>query len=204
LLAIGVGVLLTVVYLSPLRDYAGRAREIRAYLRGFGLWAPLVLAGGIAVLVAVGFPRLLFCVLAGMTLGFWQGLFWAQLGTLVGNYAVFMVARFGGGAWVQAYVARRGKLHGLVRQEGIAGVILARQLPLPGLLINLACGLLSLRHRDFLVGTVVGQLPEAIPCTLIGAGVIAASFSRTVGAISLAVIFAVLLWAGLRVWLRRV
>lgn len=202
LAAVVVG-LLTVVYLSPLRAYLGRVREVSDSIKGLGILGPLVLAGSVAVLVAVGFPRLLFCVIAGMALGFWSGLFWTQLGTLLGNYALFLAVRWHGRGWAERYVSKRGRLHHLIKREGVTGVILARQVPVPGLLINLACGLLSVRHRDFLIGTAIGQLPQAVPCTLIGAGAIAASFSKSVGVIGLAVLSALLLWVGLRWYLRR-
>ncbi len=203
MLAFLVVALLALVYVSPLRQYLGRLRDISNYIRSLGWYGPVVLSSGIALLVGIGFPRLLFCVLAGMALGFWWGLFWAQLGTLLGNYAVFLMSRWSGGEWAQRYVARRGKLHSLIQREGMAGVVLARQLPMPGLVINLACGLLPIRHRHFLLGTMLGQLPEAVPCTLIGAGALAASFGQSAGAIGLAVALAVLFWSGVRWFLRR-
>jgi uncharacterized membrane protein YdjX (TVP38/TMEM64 family) len=201
-LALLVAVLLGVVYLSPLRSYLGRVRELSDAIRGLGMLAPVVLTLSVALLVALGVPRLLLCVVSGMALGFWSGLLWVQLGTLLGNYALFLVARLGGGDWVRRYVEKRGKLAALIQREGVTGVILARQLPVPGLLVNLGFGLVSIRHRDFLLGTVIGQLPEAVPCTMIGAGVLKASFAKSAGWIGLAVILAVLAWLGLRRVLR--
>jgi uncharacterized membrane protein YdjX (TVP38/TMEM64 family) len=189
--------MLALVYLSPLRAWLGRLREISGQIRGLGVLAPLAVMVSIAVLVAVGFPRLVLCAIAGMALGFWSGLVWAQLGTLLGNYATFLVARFAARQWAEHYLSKRGKLHTLVQREGIAGVILARQLPVPGLLVNLACALFPLRHRDFLIGTLLGQLPEAVPCTLIGAGAL-----KGAGLIGLGVAVAVVAWIGLRRLLR--
>jgi uncharacterized membrane protein YdjX (TVP38/TMEM64 family) len=194
---------LAVVYLSPWRAYLGRVREVSDSIKSLGLLGPLVLSSTVAVLVAIGLPRLLFCVIAGTALGFWSGLLWAQLGTLLGNYAVFLLVRLHGRGWAERYVSRHGRLSDLVRRKSAIGVILARQVPVPGVLINLACGLLPLRHRDFLIGTAIGQLPEAIPCTMIGAGMMAATFSKSVGTIGMAVILTVLLWMGLSWFLRR-
>ncbi|HWH69995.1 MAG TPA: VTT domain-containing protein [Candidatus Sulfotelmatobacter sp.] len=201
-LATVVGVLLAMVYLSPLRAYLERWREIGAYVHGLGWWAPLALTLGVALLVTAGFPRLVLCMIAGLALGFWSGLLWAQVGTLLGNYALFLAARLGRKGWAQRYLSSHSKLNNLVRQEGISGVILARQLPVPGLLINLACGFFSIRTRDFLLGTVIGQLPEAIPCTLIGAGALKDSFSQSVKMIGWAIAAAVVAWIGLRYFLR--
>jgi uncharacterized membrane protein YdjX (TVP38/TMEM64 family) len=196
--------LLAIAELSPLRAWLERWREVSEDLRGLGALAPLVLVVGVAVLVGVGFPRWPFCIIAGAALGFWSGLVWAQLGTLLGNYSVFLVVRLGSRDWAQRYLSARARLHNVIRQEGIPGVVLARQMPLPGLLINLACGLVPLRQRDYLVGTMIGQLPLAIPCTLIGAGVLQASFRQSLTVIGLAVAAAVLAWVGLRLLLRAV
>src|SRR5579872_3878886 len=181
LLLIGAGVFFTILYCSPLRPYLNRWQEVSDRIRGYGAMAPLVVVAGVAVLVALGFPRLLFCVIAGMALGFWSGLLWAQLGTLIGNYALFIAVRAGARDWAQRLLAGRSRTQALLQNRGMLGVLLARQLPLPGLVINLACALLPIRHQDFIIGTILGQLPQAIPCTLIGAGALQPSFQRSVG-----------------------
>ncbi len=202
LLMVIVGLVLAIAYLFPSHLSRGRLQEISDQIRSFGLVAPLILTLGVALLVGLGFPRLVFCAIAGMALGFWQGLLWAQLGTLLGNYGVFLLARRGARDWAQRYLSKRGKMHKLIRRESISGVILARQLPLPGMIVNLGCGLFPIRHRDYLLGTIIGQLPAAIPCTLIGAGALQASPAKSAGMITLAVIAAVVAWAGLRRLLR--
>ena len=202
-LALGAVVLLVIVYCSPLRQYLGRLREVSEQIRTFGPLAPLVLMGGVALFVACGFPRLVFCVVAGMALGFWTGLFWGQLGTLIGNYALFLIAREFGRDWASRLLANRKKVLGALQQRGALGVFLARQLPLPGVVVNLACALLPIGQGDFLIGTAIGQLPQAIPCTLIGAGALQTTFSRSVSLIGLAVVVSVLAWFGIRWTLRR-
>jgi uncharacterized membrane protein YdjX (TVP38/TMEM64 family) len=203
LLAFVLCALLVVGYTSPLREYVGDLGKLSERIRSFGIWAPLIFTLLIAVLVAVGFPRLILCAVSGAAFGFGWGLLYAQVGTLAGNYAVFVVARLGGSERMAEYLARKtARMNGLVKAEGLRGVLLARQLPVPSLAINLACALLGVRQRDFLIGTLLGQLPEAVPCTLIGAGVLKASFTGSAGVISLAVIAAVVSWAVVQRWLR--
>ncbi len=202
-LAVAVCLLLAAVYLSPLRAYLGRLREVSDQIRALGWLGPLATILGVGIFVAVGFPRLLFCVMAGMAFGFWSGLLWAQLGTLLGNYAVFLAIHWVRPDWARRRLSARAGLQALLRQESIASVILARQLPLPGVLVNAACALFCVRHRDFLIGTLLGQLPEAVPCTLIGAGALEGSFGKSTAFISLAVAVAVALWIGLRWFLRQ-
>jgi uncharacterized membrane protein YdjX (TVP38/TMEM64 family) len=193
-----VALLLVVVYLSPLRQYVGDLGDLSQRIRGFGPLAPLVLTVSVALLVAAGFPRLVFCVLAGMALGFWSGLLWAQVGTLVGNYVLFLVIRALGTDWGRRLLSKRATLRATVQQRGALGVVLARQLPLPGLVVNVACALLPIRHVDFLLGTIIGQLPQAIPWTLIGAGLLQPSLRRSIGVMGLAVAIAIAAWFGLR------
>jgi uncharacterized membrane protein YdjX (TVP38/TMEM64 family) len=202
LLTVWLGLLLLIVYLSPLRHYLEHVKEVSDGIRQMGYLAPLVTTFGVALLVAVGFPRLIFCVISGMALGFWQGLLWAQLGTLAGNYLLFLLIRAGGGDWGKRYLSRHGGFK-FTHTEGIATVILARQLPVPGLIVNLGLGLSGLKHRHFLIGTALGQLPEAIPCTLIGAGAIQSSFTQSAGMVGLAVLVLALMWIGLRLAMRR-
>lgn len=201
--AVVVGILVGIAYFSPLKNYLGRAQELSQQIRSFGPLAPLVLTSVVAVLVAVGVSRLLLCVVAGMALGFWSGLFWAQLGTLVGNYALFMVARAFGREWAARVVSKRARLSRFSQDRGITGVFLVRQLPLPGLVTNLMCALLPIRQRDFLLGTIIGQLPQAIPLTLIGAGVLQASFKKSIGLIGLGVVVTFAAWFLVRQALRR-
>lgn len=202
-LAGGVAVLLAIVYLTPLRHYLGHLREVSQYVRSLGVLGPLLFTLAVAFLAPVGAPRWAICWIAGMAFGFWLGLLCAQVGTLMGSYATFLVTRWGGRVWAQHYLSKRGRLQALVRREGVAGVILARQVPLPGVFINLACGLFSVRHRDFILGTVVGQLPQAVPCVLIGAGTLQASYRQSLGAITLAVVAAAVGWLALRWLIRR-
>lgn len=202
ILAAAVGLLLVLVYYSPVGEYLGRLREVSDHIKNMGWLAPMVVTLGVAVLVAAGFPRLLFCGIAGMALGFWHGLVWAQLGTLIGNYIVFLLVRAGAGEWGRRYLSSHGGFK-LIESEGIAAVLLARQLPVPGLLVNLAFGLSKLKHRHFLIGTALGQLPEAIPCTLIGAGAIQSSFGKSAGIVGLSVLVLAAMWIGLRIAMRR-
>lgn len=197
-LAIVISILLVVVYFSPLKQYLSHIKELSERIRGFGPLAPLVLMGSVALLVAAGFSRLALCILAGMALGFWSGLVWAQLGSLLGNYVSFLIVRSLGRDWGRRMLSTRTNINNLVQQRGAFGVVMARQLPLPGLFINVGCALLPLRHLDFIVGTFVGQLPQAIPYTLIGAGLLQASLSKSILVIGLAVVLSLVALLSLR------
>jgi uncharacterized membrane protein YdjX (TVP38/TMEM64 family) len=50
-------------------------------------------------------------------------------------------------------------------------VFAVRQLPVSGLIINFLLAFSPIRHSHFLIGTVFGILPAAIPFTLVASGV---------------------------------
>jgi uncharacterized membrane protein YdjX (TVP38/TMEM64 family) len=164
LLAAGAGVLLTIVYLSPLREYHGRLREVSEDIRSFGALAPLVLMISVAALVAVGFSQVAVLHHSGDGSGL---LVRPALGPVSAHFwAITLCSSWPGQAGA---IGRNDFLPGVLdsstslQSRGALGVVLARQLPLPGLVINLACALVPIGHWDFLLGTFVGQLPQAIP-----------------------------------------
>jgi len=137
-------------------------------LHGFGWAAPAIFVPSVALLVAVGVPRLLLCPIAGMAFGLFWGLVWTQAGTMLGYYATFLVVRAFGQDWVLQKWPRLKQFTRISRRNGIVTVLVIRQLPIAGFYVNYLLGLLPLSHRDFLVGTAVGILPEAIPATMVG------------------------------------
>ena len=60
-----------------------------------------------------------------------------------------------------------------------------------------------MRHRDFLIGTAIGLLPEAIPATLIGAGLMKASLKDSANYLGLAAGAFAIIWIGSGYALRR-
>ena len=181
--------------LPQFREQFGRIHEISSYLVSMGWAAPLIFIPAVAVLVAVGVPRLLLCPIGGMAFGFWQGLLWAQLGTMLGYYATFLFVRWSGRDFILRTWPRLSRYTKFSRKKGMISVLLIRLLPITGFYINLMLGLIPLSHADFLLGTVIGILPAAVPATLIGSG--ATAFST--GESKLYTLLAIA--AGLAFWL---
>lgn len=161
-----------ILCLPALRDQLGRIHELSDYLRGFGWAAPLVFVVSVACLVSVGVPRLLLCPIAGMAFGFWPGLAWVQIGTLLGYYVTFLFVHWAGRDFVVRTWPRLERYTRFTRKNGMISVLLIRQLPVTGFYVNLVLGLMPLRHADFLLGSLVGLLPAAVPATLLGAGTV--------------------------------
>lgn len=196
-----------VLFFTPLRDVLHRIQEISDRLQAMGWTAPLLFVPAVAGLVLVGIPRLLLCPIGGMAFGFLPGLLWTQAGTIIGFYLTFLFVRKTGRELFHRRRDGEGrpepkKMARFFEQGGILAVFLVRQMPLAGFYINILLGFSPVKHRDFLVGTLFGILPEAVPATLIGAGLLSVSPQACTRYILIAVAGLVLVWTGLGWYVR--
>ncbi|NCC50064.1 MAG: TVP38/TMEM64 family protein [Spartobacteria bacterium] len=185
---------LVAVYSSPLVSYLKQMTAIQGELDKLGWAAPLIFMLATAALIAIGVPRLPLCTIGGVVFGFWLGLLLSQLGNLIGAYATFEFVRWGGREFVIRKWPKVDRLSHIFHKMGIPAVIAARQLPVGGVLINVVLGLTPVKHRDFLLGTLLGNLPEAIPFTLFGSGMIYASRTKGIASIVFAVAMLAFIW----------
>lgn len=196
ILVIVLGGAIAIIHFSPLREVikeTDRLRQAVVKMGPFAYPACLVIS---AVLIGCGFPRLILCAAASIVLGLWWGLLLTQGGAILGYYVVFCFIRWGGGDWL---IQKRPRLRAIaetIQDQGVAGVILARQIPIHGTLINLCLGLSRVKHRHFLIGTAIGLFPEAIPVALVSAGLVKSSFKDSAGILALAAVAFASLWIG--------
>ncbi len=193
---------MAVVYFSPVRQWIQDVPRVRQSIISLGIWGYPICALAVAVLVSCGIPRLVFCAVGGMILGFWPGLIVVQIGTIFGYYSVFLFVRWGGRDWVMHHFPKLRKWSDLIHEQGIVGVMLARQLPIHGTLINLCLGLSHVKHRHFVMGTAIGVIPEAVPFTLVGAGLVKGSMAAAGRYLAIAAITLGLVWVACRYALR--
>lgn len=185
---------LALIHFTGLKDYLTNIHALKNQLGLLGIWAPVVFTASVALLVALGAPRLLFCALGGMAFGFVQGLIWSQLGTIIGAFLTFSFARWGGRPWVSRKIAAfdNQTIRKLVHRPSVLSVFLIRQIPVGGFFINLFLGVTSITSTTFLIGSFLGFLPEAVVVTLIGSGLGKHSTAQGVIQIGIAVACAAL------------
>jgi uncharacterized membrane protein YdjX (TVP38/TMEM64 family) len=182
------------VHLTPLREYLTDVDRLRGQLLSLGPWVyPLTIAGT-ALLLACGVPRLPLHAAGGMIFGFAPGLLLTMLGAVVGHDCVFMIVRWGGRDWVLSRWPALRRWGGAVHDQGVVAVLFARQLPAHAMIINVALALSRVTPRQFLIGTAIGLLPEAIPATLIGAGLLRPSLAGSAGHLALAAAALAVIW----------
>ncbi len=135
-----------------------------------GWGAGVAFAGIMAVLVAVGVPRLALWSLAGVTFGLGRGILVAEVGTLVGSYITFCFVRWAGREAILHKWPALERYGQWLGRGGWAAVLLARFAPIGGVVVNATLALSPVGHLQFLLASAVGFLPEGVPATLLGAG----------------------------------
>jgi len=181
---------LVLAHIPVVRNTLTRCASLGQELSEYGWASGPAFAALVAALVIIGVPRLALCSFAGLTFGFLRGLLWTQVGTLIGSFGAFCFVRWAGRdlimrKWpaLERYAQRLGS-------GGWATVLLARLMPMNTLLVDAALALTPVTRREFVLASAVGLLPEAIPATLIGAGIAQATLG---GSIAYVLVGAVLL-----------
>ncbi len=191
------------LHLTPIRSYFMDARDLRDRLSSAGPWIYPVTILVVAAVLACGVPRLAVHAAGGMIFGFGIGFALTFAGALLGHYCVFLFIRWGGRDWILGKWPKLRKWADVFHDHGFVAVILARQIPAHAMLINACLALSHVRHRDFLIGTAIGLLPEAIPATLIGAGLMKASLKDSANYLGLAAAAFAIIWIASGYALRR-
>lgn len=160
-----------VARIPGVREWLAPAGRLASYLEHLGWVGGPMFALGSAALICIGVPRLAFCPLAGAAFGFWNGLALSTAGAMLSYLAVFFFVR-GRIQDDDAPYVPPPSLDFLRHDPGLPGVIVARLIPLPGLLTSIALSLSPVRRRSYLFGSLIGLVPESVPLVLLGAGML--------------------------------
>lgn len=138
------------------------------------------------------FPATFLTVASGLIFGPWLGILFTIIGENASANLAFVIARWLGRDWISAHE------HGTVlrwedkiRENAIVTVLVMRLIYLPFDVVNYGCGLTSMRHVDYFVGTFVGIIPGLVSFVLLG-GAAAASVTNRFLIFGLAVFFLIL------------
>ncbi len=170
LLAIGAGLLL-VVHATPFGEHVRSWDSLARLFKDGGINAQIYFVVISTFLIMAGTPRLVFCALGGFAFGFWEGLLWSTCSSLLGSFITFRAARWGGRAWLTERFGRHRFFARIVHAKPtIASVALIRMLPVSNVIINVGLALSHVGNRAFLVGSVLGFLPQGVVAVIIGSG----------------------------------
>jgi uncharacterized membrane protein YdjX (TVP38/TMEM64 family) len=145
---------------------------LRAYLLGFGWWAP-VISTLLQILTSIiaPLPSFVLAFVNAMLFGLWWGALLTWTTALLAAAICFAMARALGRPVVERFVPR-GALDGTDRffiRHGVLAVLIARLIPFvnPDVL-SYAAGLTSMRWRLFMLSIAVGSWPSTILYSYLG------------------------------------
>jgi len=133
--------------------------------------APLAFLALHAVASLLFVPRTLLAIVAGLLFGVGWGIFWAEIGSVAGAAAGFILARYINSGLFD--IERYGRIRLVlerVERGGWRAVALLRLIPvMPHSLTNYGLGLTRLSLSAYLFGSLIGQLPMTIAYVDLGA-----------------------------------
>lgn len=194
---------LIIVFFSPLRHELARIREWQAALDQMGPRAELAFIAAAALITALGFPRMLVYPVGGLAFGFWWGLTWSVVALLFGGYIPFLYARWGGRSWFLRHWPRMEAVAAYFRNRSYRTVVLLRILPMPGFITNALLGITHIKHRSFLLGTLLGCIPPGIPAALLGHSMVEEAGTTQVTYVTSSIILFFILWVIIPFMLRK-
>ncbi len=168
-LALGVAGLVLVLHFTPLKQWIGDLQALKQQIRSYGWSAYAVFAAGTIGAIALGVPRLALSALAGALFGFVAGGIVALVSSIAGSWGAFQFARWSGRGWAESRMTGASDaLRKVLANPTVTTIFVARQLPVPGILVNVMLGVLPTSQRTFLIGTAAGYLPSTAIVALAG------------------------------------
>jgi uncharacterized membrane protein YdjX (TVP38/TMEM64 family) len=145
--------------------------QLRSTVEEAGPWGPLLYVVGYALLVLVPSPASVLTILGGALFGLVQGVLLAWVGAVLGALGGFAVGRRLGRPAVDRLLGGRlAQADRVLADHGLPAVLAVRLVPLfPFTPLNYAAGLVGVRFRHYLVGSVLGILPGATAYAAVGA-----------------------------------
>ena len=196
-----VAVLVFVFYrFTPLKDWLAPAGRGADWFRALGTRGIYLFIGAAAGLILLGIPRLLLCPLAGALYGFWPGLGYSLIATMISYYIGFLWIRGRRHKGLDAASLPK-KLAFLAGDPGFTGVVLGRLLPVPGMVVTMALALSNVSDWAYILGSAIGLIPEAVPMVL--AGIMPDSFQKWGKLAAVAMLCIAAGWLALRYFAKR-
>ncbi len=145
---------------------------IDVHVRGHGFDGELLFLLMGALFTAIGLPRQVIAFLGGYAFGVGLGTALGALAAVLGCALSFAYARFFGQGFLRARLGERAiRFDRFIHAHPLSMTVLIRLLPVgSNLLTNLAAGIASIRATPFLLGSLIGYLPQTLVFALVGSG----------------------------------
>ena len=139
-------------------------REIPVFeewIRGLGIWAPIVFVLAFVLLTTVQFPESVFAISAGVVFGLWEGFILVMIANVIGAGIGFWVYRLILRHRVRNMLSRHPKLRTVeeaISRQGFRLLVLLRMGPFNYSVLNAILGASDVKFRAFMFA-LVGAFP---------------------------------------------
>lgn len=134
----------------------GALFDFARWVDGLGFWGPVLFILGYVLITVALVPASILTMAAGAIFGLAEGLLLVLTGAFIGGALSFWLARGVAQRPIQNLLADRpgiGRVERAVSARGRKVIFLLRLSPMmPFGLLNYACGLTSVRFKDFMIG----------------------------------------------------
>lgn len=148
------------------------AEAARAYVRGFGVWAPLVLVALQALqIVLAPIPGQVLGAVGGYLFGPWQGTLYNMIGITIGSTAAFWLSRRFGRAYVERMIDpdALATFDTFVERRGLLSLFVLFLIPgLPDDVLCFVGGLTPIPIRRLVLVAIVGRTPAFFLANVFG------------------------------------
>lgn len=156
--------------------------ELKAWIEGFGATAPVVFIVLFALAGSLLIPTTLLTMTGALLFGPLVGFSYSMLGAFLAGLLGFSIARLLGAKavarWLDQSKGRMANLDRRLEEHGFTTALYMRLLYIPNTLINLVCGVSSMRLSAYAAGTLLGLVPWAYAVTFVTSSVKDAVLSR--------------------------
>jgi len=193
-LVVGVGV----AWFFVRRNLAFRtnARELRQFIRGYGILAPVVLIGlQAAQVVLAPIPGQVLAVVAGYLFGAWWGTLYNMIGVIIGSTVAFWLSRRYGRSYVENIVHEQTLARFDSISESYARPALFVLFLVPGLPDDVLCfvgGLSDVPLWQLVVIALVGRAPAFFLVNVFGTFLETGQFGAAIGVAVVLLLFSLL------------
>ena len=182
----------------PLFELMADQERIRAWVEGFGWWAPvIIIVLEMAQVLLAPIPGHVVGAVSGYLYGPWLGTLYTMVGLVLGSLLGFLLARRFGRPLMQRLVSPEtlNNLDRLADRGGALFFFLLWLFPLvPDDIACLAAGLTPMPVRQFLVLMTIGRLPGVFASVWVGANSGELSPTWLAGLLIGLALLAVVLW----------
>jgi uncharacterized membrane protein YdjX (TVP38/TMEM64 family) len=122
-------------------------------------------------------PLILLITINVTFFGFFYGYLWSWFTSIIGSIIVFLIVRY----WFQAFLLPKinKQMNEKIEENGFVVVFISRIFPfIPTSFVNIAAGVSSIRFKQFILATLLGNMIYIFALSLIPLGFLSLNFEQ--------------------------